>query len=240
MNEVIWIGFMLGVLGATLLSFRFFGRIGLFALITAGIILCNIQVTKTVVLFGMTMTLGNVLYGSVFLATDLLSEFYGKKEAARGVLFGFIFLVFMTVVMQVALLIDPEPEFGKPVHEAMNTIFGFMPRIALGSLAAYLVSQLHDVWAFSFWKKKTNGRKLWLRNNASTMVSQLIDSVIFCFIAFWGAEGFPPQVFWSVLLTTYFIKLAVAAVDTPFIYLAARMKPAELEAVRETATAESD
>lgn len=72
------------------------------------------------------------------------------------------------------------------------------------------------------------------------MVSQLIDSVIFCFIAFWGAEGFPPQVFWSVLLTTYFIKLAVAAVDTPFIYLAARMKPAELEAVRETATAESD
>lgn len=218
---------MLAVLATTLVMFRWFGRIGLFTLIGAAIILCNIQVTKTVVLFGFTMTLGNVLYGAVFLATDLLSEFYGKQEAKRGVMFGFIFLLFMTAVMQISLLIKPDPQSGTAVHNAMKTIFDYVPRIALGSLVAYLISQLHDVWSYNYWKKRTEGRLLWLRNNLSTIISQLIDSVIFCFIAFWGV--FEPAVFWEILLTTYLFKVAVAAVDTPFIYLAKKFRARELD-----------
>jgi uncharacterized integral membrane protein (TIGR00697 family) len=77
------------------------------------------------------------------------------------------------------------------------------------------------VWAFHAIRQRTGGRLLWLRNNASTVVSQLLDSAIFCTIAFWGL--FPVNVFWEIMLSTYVIKVAVAALDTPFIYLARRM-----------------
>ena len=102
-------------------------------------------------------------------------------------------------------------------------IFGFMPRVVLASMAAYLVSQWHDVWAFNFWKKKTGGRFLWLRNNLSTLVSQLLDSVIFCVIAFVGV--FESGVWVQILVTTYVFKVIVAVLDTPFIYLARKVVP---------------
>ena len=103
-NELLWILFMLGNLATTLLVFRYFGREGLLALIAVMIILCNLQVMKITTLFGFTVTLGNVLYGSIFFATDLLSEVYGKREARKGVLLGFIGMLLMTGVMQLALL----------------------------------------------------------------------------------------------------------------------------------------
>jgi len=215
-NELLWIIFLLIDLSFTVLLFRFFGKKGLYAIISANIILCNIQVTKLVNLFGMTVTLGNILYGSIFLATDLLSEFYGKKEAQKAVNMGFIYVIFMTFVLQFSILFNPAPD--DMVQDAMKTIFGFIPRIALGSIIAYLISQTHDVWAFHFWKTKTKDRKLWIRNNASTMVSQAIDSLFFCFIAFWGI--YPKTVFLQILITTYVMKLVVAVMDTPFIYLA--------------------
>jgi len=183
------------------------------------LLLCNIQVLKTVELFGLTTTLGNVLYASVFLATDLLSEFYGKKEAQKGVLLGFVTLLMMVGYMQIALLFQPAADdFAQPHLQAL---FGFMPRIALASMFAYLVSQMHDVWAFHAIKQRTGGKMLWLRNNASTMVSQFLDSAIFCTIAFWGV--FPLNIFMEIMLSTYIIKVAVAALDTPFIYLAKRL-----------------
>ena len=202
-----------------LVVYRLFGRVGLFGLMVFNLLLCNIQVLKTVELFGLTTTLGNVLYASVFLATDLLSEFYGKHEARKGVLLGFVALVMMVVYMQIALYFVPAADdFAQP-H--LSALFGFMPRIVLASMVAYLVSQLHDVWAFHAIKERTGGRLLWLRNNASTMVSQLLDSAIFCTIAFWGM--FPMNVFMEILLSTYIIKVIVAGLDTPFIYLAKRI-----------------
>lgn len=218
MNETLWILFALVDLCLVLVVFRFFGRVGLFGLLVFNLLLCNIQVLKTVELFGLTTTLGNILYASVFLATDLLSEFYGKKEAQKGVLLGFVTLLMMVGYMQIALYFQPAgDDFAQPHLEAL---FGFLPRIALASMVAYLISQLHDVWAFNAIKERTGGKLLWLRNNASTMVSQFLDSAIFCTIAFWGM--FPVNVFWEILLSTYIIKVAVAALDTPFIYLAKR------------------
>lgn len=219
MNETLWIAFAIADLCMVLAVYRFFGRVGLFGLIVFNLLLCNIQVLKTVELFGLTTTLGNVLYASVFLSTDLLSEFHGSKEARKGVLLGFVALVMMVGYMQIALAFQPAADdFAQP-H--LSALFGFMPRIALASMAAYLVSQLHDVWAFHAIRQRTGGRLLWLRNNASTVVSQLLDSAIFCTIAFWGL--FPVNVFWEIMLSTYVIKVAVAALDTPFIYLARRM-----------------
>lgn len=219
MNETLWIVFALVDLSMVLVVYRLFGRVGLFGLMVFNLLLCNIQVLKTVELFGLTTTLGNILYASVFLSTDLLSEFYGKKEARKGVLLGFVTLLMMVGYMQIALYFQPaESDFAQPHLQAL---FGFLPRVAFASMAAYLVSQLHDVWAFHAIRARTGERLLWLRNNASTMVSQLLDSAIFCFIAFWGV--FPMEVFLEILLSTYIIKVAVAAMDTPFIYLAKRL-----------------
>ncbi|GAB6059997.1 queuosine precursor transporter [Desulfonatronum parangueonense] len=228
MNEALWIGFALVDLIMVLVVFRFFGKPGLFALIVFNLILCNVQVLKTIELFGLTTTLGNILYASVFFATDLLNEHYGKEEAKKAVILGFLSLILAMAYMQIALIFIPSPtDFAQPHLEA---IFGVLPRIVLASMVAYLVSQWHDIWAFQFWKNRTAGKHLWLRNNASTLVSQLLDTVIFCSIAFIGI--FPMDVWIQIVVSTYVIKLLVAFLDTPFIYLAARFKPRDVISAR--------
>ncbi|MDD4951997.1 MAG: queuosine precursor transporter [Desulfovibrionaceae bacterium] len=220
MNEILWFGFAILDLCMVLAVYRVFGRTGLFGMVVLSLVLCNIQVLKTVQIFGLTTTLGNVLYASVFLSTDLLSEYHGKQEAKKAVLLGFVALGLAAVYMQLALLFVPAAsDFAQPHLEA---VFGFLPRVALGSMAAYLASQLHDVWAFHYIKGRTRGRHLWLRNNLSTMVSQLLDTVIFCFVALWGL--FPAEVWLEIVLTTYVMKFLMAALDTPFMYLAGRMR----------------
>jgi len=217
-NNLLGLVSALVALSLTVVVFRIFGRDGLYALVVAAVIIANVQVTKTVVLFGLTATLGNVLYGSVFLATDVLSEVYGTREARRCVWLGFMAMVLTVVWMQFALWYVPGPEDF--AHDALSTVFSLMPRVAAGSLIAYLVSQHHDISAFQFWRRKTQGRLLWLRNCASTMVSQAIDSVLFCFIALWGV--YELNTWLEILATTYLLKWAVALLDTPFIYLAVR------------------
>jgi uncharacterized integral membrane protein (TIGR00697 family) len=215
-NVLLWILFMVVDLSAVLIAYKLFGKNGLYGIIVMSIIICNIQVLKLIDIFGIAVTLGNILYGSIFFATDLLSEMHGKKAARKGVWLGFFTLVLATIYMQIALQFAPNmDDFA---HPHLQAIFSIVPRIVIGSLVAYLLSQHHDIWAFQFWKKKTKGKKLWLRNNASTLVSQLIDSVVFCFIAFWGL--FPVSVFWQIMWTTYVFKLIVAAMDTPFMYFA--------------------
>jgi len=214
-NEILWFLFLLIDFSLSLLAIYYFGKKALYVIIASDIIICNIQVIKTIELFGLVATLGNILYASIFLATDLLSEIYGKKDARRGVWLGFYALIFMTISMQLALQFSPHSsDFS---HDALKTIFGFIPRVTIASIIAYLVSQNHDVWAFHFWKNKTHGKFLWLRNNISTWVSQAIDSILFVFIAFYGVFEF--SIILQILFTTYIIKLIVAILDTPIIYL---------------------
>jgi len=220
-NNLLWIGFILIDLSLIALIYRFFGKFGLYSVIVASVITANIQVLKTVQLFGLVATLGNILYAGIFFATDILSEVYGKKAARRGVWLGFIGMALMTLWMQLGLKFIPDvSDFAQG---SLVTIFGLMPRIAAGSMTAYLLSQHYDVWAFLFWKNKTKGRFLWLRNNASTMVSQAIDSIVFCTIGLWGV--FDASTWVQILITTYLLKLVVAAIDTPFLYLAKRLSP---------------
>jgi uncharacterized integral membrane protein (TIGR00697 family) len=218
-NIWFWFLFLFIDLSLAVLMYRLWGKKGLYTIIAASIIAANIQVVKTVEMFGLVATLGNVLYGSLFFATDVLSEVYGKKTARRGVWLGFCAMILMTVWMQLALLFVPDAsDFAQG---SLETIFGLMPRIAAGSLVAYLLSQHHDIFAFHYWKGKTKGRYLWLRNCASTAVSQAIDSVVFCSIAFIGVFSWP--VWLEILLTTYFMKFLVMLFDTPFIYWARRL-----------------
>jgi queuosine precursor transporter len=218
-NEILWLAMLLANFLLIILAYKIFGKWGLIMWIPVSVIVANIQVVQTVKLFGLAATLGNIVYATSFLVTDILSENYGKQQAKKAVWIGFFSLISMTLLMNLALFFNPleGDEFSVITHEATSTIFELMPRIALASLTAYLLSQWHDVWAFHFWKKRFHKEnQLWLRNNLSTMVSQLIDSSIFVLIAFYGV--FETEVLFEIFLTTYFLKWIVAAADTPFVY----------------------
>jgi hypothetical protein len=206
-----------------ILAYRFWGKTGLYAWIAMAVIIANIQVMKTIGIFGLVTAMGNILYSTTFLTTDILSENYGRKEAQKAVWLGFFILISTTTIMQLTLKFIPHE--SDALSPALQQIFSLLPRIAIASIVAYLISQLHDVWAFQFWKNLFKGRYLWLRNNFSTMTSQLLDNIIFTWIAFVGFFGLFgwEQVFgWPVIiqifLVSYVMKWVVAVADTPFIY----------------------
>ena len=217
MNELFWVVLLLVNFAVILFMFRFFGREGLAVWMGVSVIAANIQVVKTIEILGVTATLGNIVYASSFLITDILSENYGKQAARRVVYFGLAAIVGFTLLMNLALFFEPAPDDF--AHQSLSVIFGFLPRVAAASLLAYAVSQFHDVWAYAFWKRRFNGiRQIWIRNNLSTMVSQLIDSLVFTTVAFAGV--FSVTVFFEIVVTTYLLKVIVAAADTPFVYIA--------------------
>jgi queuosine precursor transporter len=217
MNELLWVITLLVNFFGILLFYKLFKKPGLFIWIGIATILCNIQVLKTVEIFGIVATLGNIIYGSIFLATDILSEKYGKEEARKGVLVGFFSLLTMIILMNIAIYYIPhESDFSQ---ESLKTIFEIMPRIGFASLIAYLISQFLDTGLYAYLKRKTD--KIWIRNNLSTIISQLVDSVIFSTIAFLGV--FELSIFMQILLSTYLFKFAVSILDTPFIYLAKKI-----------------
>lgn len=151
-NEVLWLLLMLVNFGGILLFYRLMGKTGLYIWTAIATIIANIQVLKTVELFGFVATLGNIVYGTTFLVTDILSENYGKKDARKSVYVGFLSLIVMTVMMQLALYFKPDQsDFAQG---ALETIFSIMPRIVIASLTAYWLSQLHDIWAYHLWKNK--------------------------------------------------------------------------------------
>ncbi len=219
MNEILFIFSMFFFLGAVMVSYKFFGKTALFVFIIFATILANIEVTKSVNIFGLSTTLGNSMYAIIFLCTDILSEKYGKKEAKKSVYLGLMVTILWLVGTQVSILFRPnDSDF---VHDSLAVIFGLVPRISIASLAAYGVSQSIDVFLYHKIWDKTD--KLWLRNNGSTCISQLIDTLIFVSIAFIGQFEF--SVLISIFLTTYLFKVLVAFADTPFMYLAKKIKP---------------
>ena len=222
-QEFLWF-FTIGAdLSFAIILFRLFGRQGLYASIVISLLLANLQGPKLTEIFGMQTSMGVILYSSICFATDLLSERYGKREATRAVMIGFVVSVIIIVMISISLMYLPatNPEtagLAQSMHQATATLFTFTPRFVLGSLLAYLISQRFDVWIFHKIKTKTQGRHLWLRNNASTMVSQAIDTLIYGIVVWWGVVDFATAM--QLALAKYLFKIIIALVDTPFIYLA--------------------
>jgi queuosine precursor transporter len=219
-NELLWIGLLIFCFFMVILAYRLFGKTGLYIWTVVAVILANIQVMKTIEIFGLVTALGNVIYASLFLVTDILNENYSKKDAKKAVWIGFFALIITTVLMQITLQFIPDN--SDLLSEHITAIFSFMPRIAFASLTAYLISQTYDVWFFAKLKKKQKGKNLWLRNNLSTISSQLIDNTIFALIAFVGI--FSWSIIGQIFITSLILKVIVAGSDTPFIYWAKRMK----------------
>lgn len=226
MNEFLLIISLLVSFGSTLLFLRLFGKSGLFAWIGICAVFANIEVTVLVHAFGMNQTLGNTLFASSFLATDILSEIYGKKEADKGVYVGIIttilFIIFSLIWIN---YIPANSDWAMP---SVKTLFSHSPRILTASLAGYAVSELLDVWLYHKWweltekKSGSHTKFLWFRNNFSTLISQLVNIVIFNFGAFLGIYKLSELI--SITAACYVIYIFTSLLDTPFVYLARKMK----------------
>lgn len=222
-QEVLWFATLFLDLGCTLMLYRLFGKAGLQVAIATAIILANLQGPKLTEIFGFQTSLGVIFYSSIFFATDVLSENYGRREANKAVQMGFAVSVIILLMMSVALLYQPSTrpeaaEFSSSIHQAYITIVDFTPRFVFGSLVAYYVSQSFDVWAFHRIKRVTGDRWLWLRNNLSTLASQVIDTVIFSLVAWWGLLSLVDALMLGAV--KYGFKVVIAAIDTVFIYWA--------------------
>ena len=222
MNELLLLLSVVLIFGATLLAYMFFGRSGLYCMSAIATIVANIEVLILVKAFGMEQTLGNVLFAATFLATDILSECEGKRAANKAVYIGIFASLFFLALSQSWMLFVPSD--GDWVMDSITTVFSNTPRLITASLVVYAVSQFFDVWLYHKWwnfteKKFGNKRKfLWLRNNGSTLVSQLINSFLFTILAFVGTYDFPTLM--SIFASGYVIFIFTTLLDTPAVYLA--------------------
>ena len=222
-QELLWLTTLFIDLGCTLVLYRFFGKAGLQVAIALAIVLANLQGPKLTIIFGLQTSLGVIFYSSIFFATDVLSENYGKEAANKAVRMGFAVSVIVLVMLSLALLYLPstKPEtaaFSASIHESFATIVNFTPRFIFGSLLAYFISQHFDVWAFHKIKSITGDRWLWLRNNGSTLGSQVIDTTIYSLVAWWGIVDLKTAL--ALGGAKYLFKVVIAAFDTLFIYWA--------------------
>lgn len=229
MNELLLVGSVVFIFGMALAAYRFFGATGLYCLSAVAMVLANIEALMLVDAFGLEQTLGNVLFAATFLITDILSECEGRKAASKAVWIGLFTSVFFLLLSQSWLLYTPSD--GDWVSGAIETVFSNTPRMMLASLAVYLVSQLLDVWLYHAWWSFTEkrcgdrSRFLWLRNNGSTLVSQLVNTALFTLLAFWGT--YDAATLGSIFASSYLIYIVTSLLDTPVLYLARRMKPAQ-------------
>jgi len=209
------------------------------ALFVVVLVLTNVIGTKLFVLFedggpGLlfdggpwTLTSGILTYPITFLLTDLVSEIWGRKRANFMVISGFAMSLLMLGILQVAVALPPAPIWaygdfgdGAAMQGAFAATFANPATLLFASMLAYLVAQLFDVRLYHFWWKVTGGRHMWLRNNGSTMISQLADTIIVngIFLRFglemeWGAIA-------EIIAAVYLCKIVLAWIDTPLIYLA--------------------
>jgi len=181
-------------------------------------------------LFGeaVTLTTGLLTYPITFLLTDIVCEVWGRRRANLMVVTGFVMSLLSLVLIQVTLALPGSPAWaaGNPnygtvaeMQRAFESVFTLPGVLIFGSMTAYLVAQLMDVSLFHYWKRVTRGRHLWLRNNASTMTSQLVDTIIVNSIFLGFGLGLPWDVIGKIIVAAYLCKVLIALLDTPFIYL---------------------
>lgn len=224
-NELLLILALICTYSAVIIAFRIFGEQGLYLWTIIATIAANIEVLMVVTAFGMEMTLGNILFASTFLVTDIASELYGKKKAQRAVYLGIATSIIFILISQSWMLYTPnESDFATP---SIRAIFSNTPRLMLASVIVYVIVQLFDVWLYHKWwdftKKKfgDSDRFLWLRNNGSTLFSQLLNTLLYTFGAFLGMYSIPTLI--SIAISSYVIFIVTSLADTPFVYLARKI-----------------
>lgn len=221
-NELLLLISLAGIYAAVLAWFYFFGKTGLMAFTVFATIAANIEVLICIDAFGMSQTLGNILFASTFLVTDILSEVHGKKQAQKAVNIGIATSITFILISQSWLLYTPNGEDF--AFSSIQLVFSNTPRLMLSSFLVYAISQKFDVWFYhkvwAFTTKLSGDRRklLLVRNNASTLISQLLNTILFTFGAFYGVYDI--NLLLSICISSYIIFIITSIADTPVVYLA--------------------
>ncbi|WP_392404254.1 queuosine precursor transporter [Clostridioides difficile] len=181
------------------------------------LVVSNIVAGKVIDIFGLIVPAAVVAYPLTFLCTDVIGEIWGKEEANRTVKRGILMQLFSLLLITIAIAL-PSASFAQEYGNNLKVVLGQNVRFVLASLTAYILAQSNDVFIFHKLKDKFRGKHKWLRNNASTMLSQLIDTAIFITIGFWGTV---PSIL-TMIMSQYVVKFCLALLDTPFFYLLTR------------------
>jgi queuosine precursor transporter len=204
-----------------LVAFRL-GHLYLFAYLSAYIGFALSGLVLFVDFFGYPLAFMEIAYGVWFLTTDILSEHYGPKKA-RQLVFSTTFLLFVFFCLS-QLIIYLEPHHSDTALMHLIPLFQPLTRIIGAGAVVFLLEQLMDIWIFHAIRRRTGGRNLWMRNCCSTLTVQLFDVLVFYPLAF---AGVVPEL-WKLMVAAYAFKAGVAILDTPFMYLSYRFRPAEV------------
>ncbi len=192
------------------------------------IVLTNIIGVKLFEIYSITLTSGIITYPLTFLITDIVCEVFGKKKASLMVLLGFFASILSLIFINLAVILPGSEvwvnnslgynsiEDMQNAYESVFTLPGFL---ITASMLAYLVAQLIDVSIFHYLKKLTSGKKLWLRNNISTIFSQLVDTIIVNSIFLYFGLNLGWDIILKIIIASYIFKILIAIFDTPFVYI---------------------
>ncbi|MDE6124441.1 MAG: queuosine precursor transporter [Eubacterium sp.] len=224
-NELLLIGSVIFIFSMVLIAYKLFGKTGLYCASVLATVLANIEVLILIHAFGMEQTLGNVLFAATFLITDILSECEGKKAANKAVFIGMFTSLFFLILSQSWLLYKPSENDW--AMGSIKDVFSNTPRMLIASFVVYAISQIFDVWLYHKWwafteKKFGDKRKfLWLRNNGSTLLSQILNTFLFTVFAFYGTYN--AKTLLSIFASSYVIYIFTSLLDTPAVYLARKI-----------------
>ncbi len=183
----------------------------IFSLFFSGMAIAAVLASKIITIAGYTVPAGVLAYAITFACTDIVGEVYGERTARSMVLAGFVSMLAVTGLVQVAVIWEPVSFWHN--QSAFEQVLSNNGRIVLASLSAYITSQMLDVWIFGKLRNITDSKHLWLRNNLSTFSSQLVDSCVFVVIAFYGQ--FP---IYEMIIGQWIAKIMIAFIDTPLVY----------------------
>ncbi|MEN8236629.1 MAG: queuosine precursor transporter [Pseudomonadota bacterium] len=222
-----------------LLFSRLYGLAGLYVYLAVATFCGNLQVLKATKFsfFPEPVALGTIVFSSTYLCTNIITEHYGAISARRGVWLSFIAMLMVTVLMTLTLGWPPAASGTQDVagrfqtvHNALQILFTPAPAIMFASLSAYIISQYNDIGIYRLLKYLTNGQQLWLRSSGSMAISALVDNTIFSVLA-WVVFATKPldwhTLVFTYILGTFLLRLALAALNTPFVYLSYAFKHKE-------------
>ncbi len=197
-------------------GFRYFDVI--MALFVAVLLISNIASTKILTLWKFTFDGGTILFPLSYIFGDILTEVYGYRRSRKVIWTGFFATLVMSFTLWVVQLLPPAA--GWPNQEAFEKVIGFVPRIVAASLVAYFTGEFTNSWLLSRLKIKTNGKYLWMRTIGSTLAGEGIDTLLFCFIAFYGV--LPGNLLLAVIFSNYIFKCSIEILFTPLTYAGVR------------------
>ena len=222
MNELLFFISIIAVFSAVVILSRIFGKAGLFAWVAFAPIMANILTAKQVTIFGLEVTMGTILFASIFLASDILNEKFGGNEATKAAWIAFASVCGYILIAKVSLLYVPNSfDFSQ---DSMTQLFGTSIRISIVSALMFLLANLADVAIYNFIKRKKKNA-LWLRNNVSTVISNCIENFFFVILAFWGQMPFSDLM--MIAAGTTILEVIASICDTPFLYIAVKKMKTE-------------